>query len=502
MQSESVGLSLLHILSGDLPSTSGSPLLRHLVIGAILSGMVQKVFPDGKALVNFNNQNVLVNSNKKLQPGQNLTARVERLTPHPQLKLIINDDLPLKSGRESRPSGSYEQAPDYKTQLSFPKKVSTPATFNIAELKRLDLVPNQEYKARVSQVLDKQYIVLELKGEQFSLNVNKLPGNKVPVPGTAIVVKFEKNAENIFSLVRQGTIGGPAPLTREALIPYLSAHATLPKMIGNLEKAVQAVKVSPLNVEPEILVDIQKTLQQLRPAREQLPNAEQIRQQVQVSGVNYEANVEKLLRETSNSKLNSELQPALKRDLKGQMLKIISSLEPLANSPSLPDFAPRNVSTLLGVFQQAVDNIELHQLSHRLALMEQEPIVLQIPNPFSSEQVVNIYVRQLQDADKDKNKKDHKGFNLIFILNMSVLGHVKIDARLQDKNLQVQIQVEKPALVKFVEGRMEELSVVMKEMGFSAEMSCCLQEKVEIEFTDTIRQLMIEKQTYRVDIQT
>ena len=499
MQSESVGLSLLQILSGDLPSTSGSPLLRHLVIGAILSGIVQKVFPDGKALVNFNNQNVLVNSNKKLQPGQNLTARVERLTPHPQLKLIINDDLPLIPGRESRPSGSYEQAPDYKTQLSSPNKVSTPATFNIAALERLNLVPNQEYKARVSQVVDKHHIVLELKGRQLNLPFIE---NKVPIPGTTITVKFEKIAENIFSLVRQRTIGGPAPLTREALIPYLSAHETLPKMIANLEKAVQAVKVSPLNVESEILVDIQKTLQQLRPAREQFPNAEQIRQQVQVSGVNYEANVEKALREITGSKLNSELQFPLKRDLKGQMLKLISSLEPLANNPSLPDFAPRNVSTLLGVFQHAVDNIELHQLSHRLALVEQEPIILQIPNPFSSEQVVNIYVRKLQDADKDKNKKEHKGFNLVFILNMTVLGHVKIDARVQDKNLEVQIQVEKPALVKFIEGRMEALSVVMKEMGFSAEMSCCLQEKVEIEFTDTIRQLMIEKQTYRVDIKT
>jgi hypothetical protein len=499
MQSESLGFSLLQILSGDLPSTSSSPLLRHLVIGTILSGMVQKVFPDGKALVNFNNQNVLVNTNKKLQPGQNLTARVEQLTPHPQLKLILDNDLPLVPGRESRPSGSYGQGPDYKTQLSSPNKVSTPATFNTATLERLDLFPNQEYKARVLQVVDKQYIVLDLKGRQLQLPFIE---NKVPIPGSTISVKFEKIAENIFSLVRQDTIGISTPLTRDVLIPYLSAHETLPKMIANLEKAVESFRVRPLNVDPEVLVNIKKTLQQLRPTRGQLPNAEQIRQQVQVSGVNYEANVERVLRETADSKLIPELQRALKRDLKGQMLKIISSLEPLANSPGLPDIAPRNVSTLLAVFQHAVDNIELHQLSHRLALMEQEPIVLQIPNPFSPEQVVNIYVRQLQESDKDKKKKEHKGFNLVFILNMSVLGHVKIDARLQDKNLQVQIQVEKPALVKFIEGRMEELSVVMKEMGFFAEINCCLQEKVEIEFTDTISQLMIKKQTYRVDIQT
>jgi len=124
MQSESLGISLLQILSGDLLNTQSSPVLRHLVIGSILSGMVQKVFPDGKALVNFNNQNVLVNSNEKLQPGQTLTARVEQLGPLPQLKLIPVNDLPLAHGRESQPSRSYEQGPDYKTQLSSPNKVS------------------------------------------------------------------------------------------------------------------------------------------------------------------------------------------------------------------------------------------------------------------------------------------------------------------------------------------------------------------------------------------
>ena len=499
MQSESVAISLLQILSGDLPRTSSSPVLRHLVIGSILSGMVQKVFPDGKALVNFNNQNVLVNSNKKLQPGQNLTARVERLTPLPQLKLIPVNDLPIALGKEPLPSKSYEQGPDYKTQLSSPNKVSVPATFSTATLERLDFVPNQEYKARVTQVVAKKSIVLELKGRQLQLPFNE---NKVPVPGTTIPVKFEKIAENIFSLVRQDFIGISNPLSREVLIPYLSAHETLPKIIANLEKAVAAVKVNPLNVDPEVLVDIRKTLQQLRPSREQLPDAEQIRQQVQVSGINYEAKVEKALREIIDSKQNPAVQTPLKGDLKGQMLKIISSLEPLANSPSLPDIAPRNVAPLLGVFQQAVDNIELHQLSHRLSLLEQEPIVLQMPNPFSAEQAINIYVRQLPDTDKDKKKKGHDGFNLVFILNMSVLGHVKIDARLQDKNLQVQIQVEKPALVKFIENRAHELSVAMKEMGFSAEVNCCLQEKIEMEFEDTIRQLMIDKQTYRVDIQT
>jgi len=499
MQSESLGISLLQILSGDLLNTQSSPVLRHLVIGSILSGMVQKVFPDGKALVNFNNQNVLVNSNEKLQPGQTLTARVEQLGPLPQLKLIPVNDLPLAHGREAQPSRSYEQGPDYKTQLSSPNKVSVPATISTAVLERVDLFPNQEYKARVSQVVDKQNIVLEIKGQQLQLPFNE---NKVPVPGTTIIVKFEKIAENIFSLVRPEPIGIPNPLSREVLRPYLSAYATLPKMIVNLEKAVEAVKVSQLNVDPKVLVDIRKTLHQLRTNREQLPNAEQIRQQVQVSGVNYEANVEKALRETTDSKQNPALHPPLKRDLKGQMLKLISLLESLANNLSLPDIAPRNVSQLLGVFQQAVDNIELHQLGHRLALVEQEPIVLQIPNPFSSEQVINIYVRQLQDTDQDKKKKGHKGINLVFVLNMSVLGHVKIDARLQDKNLQVRIEVEKPSLVKFIESRVEEFSVAMKDMGFSVEMNCCLQEKIEIEFEDTIRQLMIEKQTYRVDIQT
>jgi len=501
MQSESLSTSLLQILSGDLPSTQSSPVLRHLVIGTILSGMVQKIFPDGKALVSFNNQNVLVNSNKTLLLGQNLIARVERLTPFPQLQLIPQNDLPLELGRESRPKGSHGPGPDYKTQISSPNKVSSPTTLSTAELERLNLFPNQEYKARVVKVVANKNIVLELKGQQLQLPLND---NKVPVPGTTIPVKFEKIEGNIYSLVRQDPTGIANPLTREVLIPYLSAHQTLPKMIANLEKAMETVKVSKLNVEPEVLVDIRKTLQQLRSSsnREQFPNAEKIRQQVQLSGINYEANVEKALKEITGSKLNPELQSPLKHDLKGQMLKLISTLEPLVNNPSQSDIAPRNISTLLGVFQQAVDNIELHQLSHRLAVLEQEPIVLQIPNPFASEQVVNIFVRQLQDTEKDKKKKGYKGFNLVFILNMSALGQVKIDAKVLDKDLQVQIQVEKPALVKFIESRRQEFSVAMKEIGFSAEMNCCLQENIEIELSDTIRELLIEKQNYRVDIQT
>jgi len=500
LQIDQISPALLKILAGEGSSFQPQKFIQQLQLGQLLRGQVIRIFSEGtKALLNFEGQKIVVQADPSFKNGQTISAKVEQISPAPVLRIISPSELRPSSAKEVNANEipGTQLKPETTIQISSGK--SSPISyFTKHGLDFLKFSQGQTYTAQIKQVLDSENAIVRLDNRNFI--VRTLSSHSVK-PGDRIPVVAEKTANGLFHFLQSN---GPVIRQVDAgmIKPYLPARQPFGEMISKLATVFGEISsnLDSFKLDSEKLSRLNQTLQLLSPGSGKTANAQMLRDQVNASGINYEARVKQFLEQGVNRGKAMELSG----DLKGQLLDMIQKLEDQVNQAK--GFSSTQLQSLkehAQVFRQAVENIELHQLTNQLARQENQSVLLQIPNPYGQgNPTIKLYVRSSGDEESGKKGDAKKTYNLAFFLNLSVLGNLRIDSRVSQTQLSVKMQVENQAIADFIDSRTEEFNSRLADLGFQAELTCCVEDKIESELENELPSILFQDEARLVDVTT
>ncbi len=130
-------------------------------------------------------------------------------------------------------------------------------------------------------------------------------------------------------------------------------------------------------------------------------------------------------------------------------------------------------------------------------------MVLQIPNPFpGGEKTVKLYLRQAGDGSGGGKSKKKDGVLLVFLLDLTALGNIRIDARMTKETVSIKLNVENKTIATYIDANLDVFRSRMDELGFQGEATCCVQENIQHNFENEIHQLLINDDERLVDLKT
>ncbi len=498
MQIEQIPPTFLKILSGEGLISLPQKLIQQLQLGQLLKGQVIQVLSEGtKALLNIEGQKITVQGDFSLKNGQTFSARVEQVSPGPVLRIISN------SGRTAVEKILPNDITATQLKQETTIRISSGKSSSISyltkhELNFLKFSEGQNYTAIVKNVLGPDSAIVQLKSRNFFVHT---PGADPFKQGDQISVAAQKTDNGLFHF-RQSD--GPVFKQVDAgmIKPYLPSRQPFGEMITKLSTLAGEIssKTGFLKLNSGELAQLNQTLQFLSPDSGKVSDAQLMKNQVDVSGINYEAKVKQLLEAGVSQGKTMELG----RDLKGQLLDIIQKLEDQAVQAK--GFSSTQLQTLkehTQVFRQAVDNIELNQLTNQLARQENQSILLQIPNPYGQDnQSIKLYVRPSGDEDSGKKRGSKETYNLAFLLDLSKLGNVRVDSQISKNRLSVKIQVENQSVASFIDSKLEELNPRLSDLGYEAKLTCCVEDKIDMDLENELPAILLQDEARLVDITT
>jgi len=497
LQIDPLPSNILKILASEGSSSLPKQFIQHLNIGQFLKGQVIKIFSHGKSLVDFGNQKIIVEGNTSFKAGQTLTAQVKQLTPVPVLK-IVNASGSVKPAEQGIAANDISGKRQEVT-LRLSSRANSPISFfSKSNLEFLNLSQEKVYQVQVKQVLDSETAVIQLKSRKFFVQTDSSQPLK---PGDQIPVIAQRVANGSFHVLQSN---GPviSRVDPGMIKPYLPFREPFGAMIIKLTAVVREMlpghQFSKI-AGNEALARMDQTLQLLGPGTEKSPNAQMVKEQVNLSGIDYEAKVKQFLEKGSNPGKGMELS----RDLKGQLLEIIQKLE---SQNAQKGFLSPQLQTLkdnVQVFRQAVDNIELHQLTNQLAKQEGQPLLLQIPNPYAhGDSTIKLYVRPSGDEEDGKKGKSKQNFHLVFLLDLSNLGNLRVDSQITQSRLSIKMTVENQSIADFIASQAQDFVSQLAELGFQADLTCCVQDKINMDPGNDLPEILIKNEFRLVDVTT
>src|SRR5262245_12751996 len=183
-------------------------------------------------------------------------------------------------------------------------------------------------------------------------------------------------AETTLTLALAPQEGHQEVLTAAQLKAYLMAKQPFGETVTTLGHVLSS-HLWLHDMAPGLSQEIRDTLTALSPQSALPPDAAQLKDQMDRSGLNYESKVQRMLMGEV-----SRAVAALAKDLKGQLLELSYHLARLTHAETDP--RSREASTILGQVKRAADALEFQQLSNQFALHEQQPLVLPLVHPFVS----------------------------------------------------------------------------------------------------------------------
>jgi len=300
------------------------------------------------------------------------------------------------------------------------------------------------------------------------------------------------------SSVLQGSSVNTKIINLNLIKPYLQKRIPFGKIIGELKREIiESAVLKNIPIKQELLERIRKSIEVLAPKPNTLPNESYIKDQIDISGIGYEAKVKQLLLHPENSKNKMEVS----KDLKGQLLELNQSLD-----KSIRNNYKQNPIRQLAEIQQkikvSVDNIELNQLSTRFSNQENQPLVLQIPNPICpSEKSINLFIRKDSHDNKSGEDSDKEFYSLAFYLELSSLGNIKMNIKVGANSMEVRMDVDREDVAKFVRNNASEFEQKMKKSGLDTTVECFKEEQV-LPIKDNLIELLVSKNTSLLNIKT
>jgi hypothetical protein len=308
-------------------------------------------------------------------------------------------------------------------------------------------------------------------------------------------------------------------LNAAQLKPYLVAKQPLGEMVTALQRSLVR-NPPPPDVDAGLLRRLEETLTALLPPQEEPPDAASLQAQVDQSGINYEAKVQEVLTKHASPME----QAALANDLKGQLLGLLHQLEhrPITAAPSQRD-APvashepgqpalthissegtrsTDIADLREHVQHALRNIEFQQLSNLFAHQEHQPLLLQFAHPaFPATHTAKLYFR-VDTREQDAQQEAQQNYTLVFLLDFSALGPVRVDATVRGAYVSTTISTTDEAVADFITAQTPDLTARLHNLGFQAEVRCSAQTQVPLDVEDSLTRLLVAEPSRLVDVKT
>ncbi len=498
--------------------------------GQTLSGKVVQVLPGQKAVMEIQGEKLLLQFPRPVTQGQNITIKIEQIHPNLVLKLTepaspavgsrqeagtakpqnsdktsiqsrVTDSLPPAPAGNKNPGPSAparETAPSLLASQN--KSVSDPVSQ--ADLKRLGIEVGQKVKAEVLRVVDRETLQVRFKGNEIT--VRNTSSQKFQ-PSEPVHINTRPHAPGKFILEVEPVppAAHRAPLGLSLLKNYLPTRQPFIQVLSGLKEVFLDGTSNPLkglNIDPGQLEQLRANLQKIVSRDFKAPDAPRLKEIVDRSGFHYEAKVKDFVAEPAPSHKNA----LLESDLKGQLMRLARQLEqmPAPATESAP--SDKLIVKLMAQVNQAVSNIELQQLTHHFSREEQHPVLLQLPeNLLGEEDRFKIYILPDKgDGSGQDSDPENRVFNLVFLLNLSALGDLRIETRVYKNEISILITGSDSAVIQFIQAHVPELEDSLKEEGFSLSVTSRHQTDVEMEVPDSLGQLLIDNPIQMVDVKT
>jgi hypothetical protein len=240
-----------------------------------------------------------------------------------------------------------------------------------------------------------------------------------------------------------------------------------------------------------LLQRLADTLSALLPQDTTLPDASGLQTQVDRSGINYEAKVAEALTKQATP---AERQ-ALAHDLKGQLLELAARLDQASHQG-------HDVGASRQQVHQALRNIEWQQLSNLFAQQEHQALLLQFLHPaFPTAHTARLYFRAAP-RNKGSGQEDQQTYTLVFLLDFTALGHVRIDATVRGSHIATTIRTTDEAVTHFVATHTPALITRLHDLGFQAQIACSAEQHVPMEVEDSFTRLLMADPSRLLDVTT
>jgi hypothetical protein len=99
--------------------------------------------------------------------------------------------------------------------------------------------------------------------------------------------------------------------------------------------------------------------------------------------------------------------------------------------------------------RQALRNIELQQLSNLFAQQKHQALLQFLHPAFPTAHTARLYFR-VDPRDKGGRQADQQDYTLVFLLDFTALGHVRIDATVRGPPITATIRTTDEAVTHFI----------------------------------------------------
>ena len=115
---------------------------------------------------------------------------------------------------------------------------------------------------------------------------------------------------------------------------------------------------------------------------------------------------------------------------------------------------------------------------------------------------INLYLRRPEDEGKGKGNKNNDDVLLVFLLELSALGNLRVDAKMNKESISVRIDVENQNVAHFIDGNLKDFCSCLGNLGFEVNASCSVVRNIDGELGKQLNQLLICDSDRLVDLTT
>jgi len=503
----------LILVNGSLDTLPS--LNKFLKSGALFQATVVESLPEkNKAIIKMFNKRIMVETRHPLTPGHSFSARVYKPSPELPLQIKIVDsqaaspspsfeDKTQISGKNSS-NISTSQVLDKKSNLDSNLNGTLSKSSNIIsrelsarEIDNMNLSSGQSIKATVIDVSEKNNIVVKFENKLISAYFSSV----LPKNGENVSLVVTPHGDGFRLVVQPDSTPKLVDIFKiKSLLPFKEPFGEMLEKLDILVNSSEVIKN--LSTKTGLVGRLAKTLNLLKTPSpvQNFPSqgSAQLKQQIDLSGINYEPKVKNIFQ----GKEPFEVPLNVKIDLKGQLIKLLDLIEIRSVEKDTSVSQRRQFMEVVKVLHRAIENIELQQLTNQFARQENQPILLQIPDPFMIGKTINLYLRRPEDEGKGKGNKNNDDVLLVFLLELSALGNLRVDAKMNKESISVRIDVENQNIAQFIDGNLKEFCARLGELGFEVNASCSVVRKIEDNLGNQLNQLLIDDSKRLVDLTT
>ena len=374
-------------------------------------------------------------------------ARSER----PILQQLETKAIPgLKAGQQIQIKlHSVEGEPTIELLTNTPAADNVAASRQISKPAQFRLAKGEIATAVVQKRLPDGRVLLHLQGRTIT--------SPAPVRvqvGDMLVLRMQQPPSS-FQLVEIAPRAGDKAAS--ILSTQIGSSATpLHHTISALRQATPQSHNLPGTAQ-QSLANLEQLLQSWASSSDTPIHGEQLAAMIRDAGGGLEAKLLRLLQQ-------SQQQPALQHDLKAILLQL----------SKLADSQQSDIIRHLGeLSRQAGARIESHQALNFLASMQGEAQHFELPM-LVNQQLINVLISIEQrppfehssTPDEHASNAPETGFNILFSLDLSALGKIRVDANISTHAVHARIHNEQQQSHQFIQRHLSRLEQRLHRLGF------------------------------------